>query len=421
MGKMLRFLLLLGLAFSATGCDTFTGSVEAAASSAGEKVYRLEYLVKLDPDREGARVTLRLAQPRNLLREIRFAADSTHYSEISGDGSLTISEDQISWIPPATGGSLTWFVKIRRNRGDTGFDAYIEPGWALFRGEDIIPRAATRTLKAARSDTYLRFELPTGWSVMTEYAKRDGGFLVSKPERRFASPGGWILAGQIGSRTEVIAGTRVNVAAPQGHDVRRMDMIAFLHWTLPEVLRLLPEFPQRLTVFSAGDPMWRGGLSAEQSFFIHSERPLISENGTSALLHEVMHVGLGIAAQPGHDWIVEGLAEYYSIEILRRSGSVSETRHKRTMRKLSQWSKSAESLRANSAGGAVTALAVTVFAGLDQEIRLKSEGRYSIDDVARALAAAGQRVSYEQLDSLVTSLIGEPAAALRPDNLRGVR
>ncbi|MFZ8990590.1 MAG: hypothetical protein ACO2ZJ_09655, partial [Pseudohongiellaceae bacterium] len=408
-------------AFSATGCDTFTGSVEAAASSANEKVYRLDYLVKIDPDREGARVTLRLAQPRNLLREIRFAADSTHYSEISGDGSLTISEDQISWIPPATGGSLTWFVKIRRNRGDTGFDAYIEPGWALFRGEDIIPRAATRTLKAARSDTYLRFELPTGWSVMTEYAKRDGGFLVSKPERRFASPGGWILAGQIGSRTEVIAGTRVNVAAPQGHDVRRMDMIAFLHWTLPEVLRLLPEFPQRLTVFSAGDPMWRGGLSAEQSFFIHSERPLISENGTSALLHEVMHVGLGIAAQPGHDWIVEGLAEYYSIEILRRSGSVSETRHKRTMRKLSQWSKSAESLRVSNAGGAVTALAVTVFAGLDQEIRLKSEGRYSIDDVARALAAAGQRVSYEQLDSLVTSLIGEPAAALRPDNLRGVR
>lgn len=414
-------MLLLGLAFSATGCDTFTGSVEAAASSANEKVYRLEYLVKIDPAREGARVTLRLAQPRNLLREIRFAADSRHYSEISGDGSLTISEDQISWIPPATGGSLTWFVKIRRNRGDTEFDAYIEPGWALFRGEDIIPRAATRTLKAARSDTYLRFELPTGWSVITEYAKRDGGFLVSKPERRFASPGGWILAGQIGSRTEVIAGTRINVAAPQGHDVRRMDMIAFLHWTLPEVLRLMPEFPQRLTVFSAGDPMWRGGLSAEQSFFIHSERPLISENGTSALLHEVMHVGLGIAAQPGHDWIVEGLAEYYSIEILRRSGSVSETRHKRTMRKLSQWSKSAESLRVSNAGGAVTALAVTVFAALDQEIRLKSEGRYSIDDVARALAAAGQRVSYEQLDSLVTSLIGEPAAALRPDNLRGVR
>ena len=43
----------------------------------------------------------------------------------------------------------------------------------------------------------------------------------------------------------------------------------------------------RLLIVSAGDPMWRGGLSGPSSMFLHSDRPLISENRTSTLLHEL--------------------------------------------------------------------------------------------------------------------------------------
>ena len=39
------------------------------------------------------------------------------------------------------------------------------------------------------------------------------------------------------------------------------------------------------------------------------------------LLHEVMHAMLGIHATSGDDWIVEGLAEFYSLELLRLSGT----------------------------------------------------------------------------------------------------
>lgn len=419
MGKIKQFLLLLGVGFTAAGCDSLSSDVAAAGSEGDEKVYRLEYLVEIDPAREGARVTLTVEQPRNFLRSLNFTADPAYISELAGDGSLTTDSERVTWLPPATGGSLSWFVTIRRSRDPGEFDAYIGSDWALFRGEDIIPRAVSRALKNSRSDTNLIFKLPTGWSVITEYAKRDGMFPVSKPNRRFASPGGWILAGKIGSRTEAIAGTRVTVAAPTGHAVRRMDLIALLHWTLPEVLRILPNFPQRLTVFSAGDPMWRGGLSAEQSFFIHSERPLISENGTSAPLHEIMHVGLGISAEPGNDWIVEGLAEYYSIELLRRTGSVSESRNRRTMKSLAAWGQTAKTLRVRNASGNVTARAVTVFAALDREIREVSKGRFSLDDVAQLIAAAEQEVSYEQLDDIVTSLVGQQAEALLPANLPG--
>jgi hypothetical protein len=419
MGKITRFLLFLGIGLTAAGCDRLTSEVAAAATDGEENVYRLEYRVELDPAREGARVTLTVKQARNLLRSLDFPVNPAYYSELSGDGSLSINNDRATWRPPATGGSLSWFVKIRRARDAGEFDAYIGPDWALFRGEDIIPRAVSRALKSARSDTYLKFDLPYAWSVVTEYGKRDGLFPVIKPARRFASPSGWILAGKIGTRTEAIAGTRVTVAAPTGHAVRRMDLIALLHWTLPEVLRIIPSFPQRLTVVSAGEPMWRGGLSAEQSFFIHSDRPLISENGTSAPLHEIMHVGLGLSAEPGSDWIVEGLAEYYSIELLRRTGSVSESRNRRTLQSLAEWGKSAKTLRTRNASGSVTARAVIVFADLDREIREISNGRLSLDDVVRSLAVAEQDVSYQRLEGIVTSLIEKPAEALLPENLPG--
>ena len=71
-------------------------------------------------------------------------------------------------------------------------------------------------------------------------------------------------------------------------------MLALLNWNLPELARAVPNLPRRLTVISAGDPMWRGGLSAPQSIFIHAERPLISENGTSTLMHEIMHICMPI-------------------------------------------------------------------------------------------------------------------------------
>ena len=70
--------------------------------------------------------------------------------------------------------------------------------------------------------------------------------------------------------------------------------------------------------------MWRGALSAPQSLYVHAERPLLSGNATSTLLHEIVHIGLGLADERGADWIVEGLAEYYSLEVLRRSGTISE-------------------------------------------------------------------------------------------------
>ncbi len=332
--------------------------------------------------------------------------DDKTLGDIDGDGEISIADGRIRWRPPADGGRLRWFATINHLRNGETFDAYIGDDWALFRAEDVIPPTATRTRPRSVSKTRLMFDLPDGWSAVTEYFRRSNVFDVSNPDRRFDRPTGWIVLGKLGVRHETVAGVRVVVAAPVGHDVRRLDILAMLNWTLPDLVRLLPDFPRRLTVISAGEPMWRGGLSAPRSFYVHAGRPLISENGTSTIMHEAIHVGLGVAAVKGADWITEGLAEYYGLEILRRSGTISEKRFRSARAELAKWGRQARSLCQDPSTGAVTARAVTLFGKLNDEIRKKSARKYDLDDVLRSIASSANKISAKQLGDIVADLAG---------------
>jgi hypothetical protein len=225
--------------------------------------------------------------------------------------------------------------------------------------------------------------------------------------------------GDLGIRRETIAGTRVAIAAPQGHGVRRMEMLALLNWTLPELNEMLPDALPRLTIVSAGTPMWRGGLSAPASFFLHAERPLISENATSPLLHEVMHTALGLRARDGYDWIVEGLAEYYGIELLRRGRAITRRRAETALAKQAEWAERADRLCMDYSSAETTALAVTLFAELDRELRNRSDGTASLDEVLPRIV--GREVDLEFLESAASGLIGETPDTLHIDRLPGCR
>ncbi len=364
---------------------------------------------------------LTVSQGDDLLREMRFDADPGRYSAFEADGELSVTDGRVRWSPPANGGSLRWQVAIPNQRYGNGYDAWLDESWGLFRAEDIIPRAATRTLIGVSSETSIEFSLPGAWSVVTEYAERNGRFRVHKAGRRFSQPSGWIVLGNLGVRRERIAGTRVAVAAPENQGVRRMDMLALLNWTLPELARIVPSMPPRLTVISAGTPMWRGGLSAPQSIYIHADRPLISENGTSTLLHEVVHVALGASAAGDFDWIVEGLAEFYSLQLLRRSGSITPARYKRALQRQFEWARSAQALCGQSSTGETTALAVTVFATLDREIRDGSDDAHSLDDVLHRILQTTAPLSLASLSAISADLMGEKPDALHIDKLPGCR
>jgi hypothetical protein len=397
------------------------GAATESAIAESTLEYETHYSARADQHRGLIEMQLELRQPRHLLREVRFRVDDSRFTEFSGDGELWRDQDVLRWSPPAGGGILRWQAGLNHRRNDNGYDAWLGKQWGIFRAEDIIPRAATRTLKGATSVTTLSFELPAGWSVATEYAEDEGIFTVQTGNRRFKQPSGWVAIGDLGVRRERIAGVRVAVAAPVDNGVRRLDMLALLNWTLPELARIVPDLPTRLTIISAGEPMWRGGLSAPASLFIHADRPLISENGTSTLLHEIMHIALGLRAAAGSDWIIEGLAEYFSLELLRRSGTFSKSRHDRARTAQEEWSKSSTRLCGDTSTGATTARAVAVFIELDEELRQASKGKNNLDDMVSKLRSANTSIDVDLLVETATELLGKNPDALHIDKLPGCR
>lgn len=402
-------------------CSACDAPAAVTPSDIEPRIYKVHYTIRPDPSHGSVEVEMTVRQSRGELREVSFSIDDVALSDIEADGNLAVGDDRVTWRPGQTGGYLSWRIAISHRRGDGGYDAWLNNSWGIFRAEDIIPRARTRALKNALGETTLSFELPASWSVVSEYPTHMDRISVANPRTRFDQPRGWIAVGNLGIRRETIAETRVIIAAPEGQMARRMDMLALLNWILPELKLVLPDSIPRLTIISADDPMWRGGLSAPASIYIHSSRPLISENATSTLAHELFHVALGKTAEPGFDWIIEGLAEYYSLELLKRGGAITARRYGTALDKQSQWSADAGKLCATRSSGATTALAVVILRNLDNELRKKSSGRVSLDDVVAGIAKTESRVSLQTLDDLVTGLIQEAAAALHGDALTGCR
>ena len=409
-----RWLLPLVIALIG-GC----GVPESESASRGDSgEYAVHYIIEPTPAAATARVTMRLRQGRALLRELSFAAEGI-VGTIDGDGNIERTAQRVTWQPPANGGALEWEIEIAHERSNGGFDAFLNADWGVFRMEDAIPRARARTLKGAVSRTTFAVELPRGWSFVSEYSALKRPIVVDRPERRFDQPTGWVAVGKLGVRRDTIAGTRVAVAAPEGHNVRRLEMLALLNWTLPELNEVLPGALPRLTVVSAGEPMWRGGLSAPASLFLHADRPLISENATSPLLHEVMHVALGMRPRDGYDWIAEGLAEYYGIELLRRGRAITPRRADAALERQAEWALQADNLCGRTSTAATTARAVTLFAALDRELVSRSDNATGLDELLPVLTDS--RPDLEMLVAAVTHLVGETPDVLHIDNLPGCR
>jgi hypothetical protein len=415
MNRYSRSLILIcPLAFLACGAPASEENVSSVSPS-----YSVHYKISPEPADRSIRVEMTVKQSDTQLKELKFGYVAEHLFNVNSDGDLNINNNQVTWLPGKGGGTLSWKVHATQQRNGKGYDAYLNDDWGILRAEDIIPRARTRTVSGATSKTSISFALPPGWSAVSEYAHTDDGISIDKPERRFDQPSGWIALGKLGTRRESIAGTDVIVAAPRGQGVRRLDMLALLNWTLPELAEIVDQTLPRLTIVSAGDPMWRGGLSAPASMFIHADRPLISENATSTLVHELVHVTFDIHAADGFDWIVEGLAEYYSLELLRRGSAITAQRHRRALQQQAEWANDATTLCGGNSSGATTALAVTIFQRLDKELKRKTAGSFDLDMLVRELVAVNSDVTLASLQQIAAAHLGETAAAITTNDLPG--
>lgn len=383
----------------------------------------LDYRVKFLPDSDQAEVSLTLADA-TLIYGLTFnLGEEGGYSDFTADGEWQQESAQKAvWLPGKGKSTLSYRVRINHERSSGRFDARMTPDWALLRGDDLVPAVTLRQEVGTELVARLQFDLPDGWKSVETGWPRIGKhkFRIDNPLRKFDRPTGWIVAGKVGTRRAKLGETDLSIAAPVGEGMRRMDILTLLTFVWPEIQGVFPRDPAKLLIVGGGDPMWRGGLSATNSYYMHSDRPLVSENGTSSLVHELVHVFGRIRARDRSDWITEGLAEYYAIELMRRAGGLSEERYQKIREQLIGWSKPVKSLRTSSASGPVTARAVLLLQELDREIRQATKDSSqprSLDDVTRGLMRVG-KASTQDFIEISENVMGGPSEVLDTALLR---
>lgn len=403
---------------AALACAVLAVLLAHIAAADERDYYDAQYRARIAVDSGTIEVELSLSG-RHLPSRIVMNIASGRYRNFSSAQPLQLSDGQAVWRPQGRKSTLRYEFIVDHKRSSKGYDSLLTDSWTIFRADKLVPRVRVTARKNLHSRAVIEFMVPQGWSVITPYAPSGPHrYAFDDPARRFDRPLGWMLAGKIGSRGEFIRDTHVIVAAPVGESARRQDMLAFLNWNLPHLLDVFPQFPKRTLIVTAGDPMWRGGLSGPASMYVHARLPLISENRTSTPLHELTHIALGIRSDEESDWIVEGMAEFYSLEILRRSGGISKRRHAQALQGLQDVARQSPSLFTDNSSGATTARAVLVMHALDMEIRQSTHGKASLDDVARRLAKERGTITLLRLQQTAAALTGSPLRSLERRQLR---
>lgn len=379
----------------------------------------LDYHVKLLPQSDQAEVRLSLSQG-SAVRSLNFdLGRDGDYSDFKADGQWSVSEHRGLWQPSADKASLTYRVRLTHARKPGIYEARMTPGWALFRGEDLVPTARLDQQDGVELVSRLVFELPAGWNSVETAWPRIGPhkFRIDNVSRLFDRPTGWMLAGDLGSRRVRLGETDVTVASPKGQAMRRMDVLTLLTFVWPQVEAAFPRHPAKLLLVGASDPMRRGAFSARDSIYLNSRTPLVSENGSSPLVREVVQAIGRFNDHDTSDWISEGLGEYYAIELLRRAGGITDERYQAIQARLAKDGKNVTSLRGEHVSGATVSRAVVVLQELDREIRVKTHNKRSLDDLAQAVMRANS-INTAEFVQLAENIIGESSVVLNSKLLR---
>ena len=381
----------------------FVSFASHAAEAGG---YRVEWTVALEAGVDAARVTMALSDA-SAVERIRFSFDPERFTDFAVTrGELDLDTERATWVPGTEDASLSYRVKVTRARPNSNqkesYDALMTDSWALFRGERITPRVRVEARGDAESEAVLQLVPPEGWSVNTAWPidqddPREHVYLLDDPDRSFDRPRGWFIAGRLSVQRARVGGeTLFSIASPLNSGVDKMGWLTLVSLVWPELEKAFGTVPAKMLMVSGDDPLWRGGLSGPNSFFFHGSRRAISENGTSPLFHELTHVITRISGDFNDDWIAEGLAEFYGIELLYRSGGYDADMRADILADLADWAQDADELRVRNSTGATTAKAVLVFEALDREIRDVTDERESLDAVTRRLMVK-RRVSLDDL------------------------
>jgi len=392
-----------------------------ASHGAWAKKVDLDYHVRLLPQSGQAEVRLTLADGA-AVRSLDFdLGKEAVYSDFKADGAwqLQAGARRGLWQPGAGVSSLSYRVQLNHALKNAGYDSRITAQWALFRGDDLVPAARLDQQDGTELVARLVFELPGDWKSVETPWPRIGKqrFRIDNPSRLFDRPTGWMLAGNLGSRRTRLGETEVTVAGPQGQGLRRMDTLTLLTFVWPQLQSVFPRNPPKLLLVGARDQLWRGTRAGYHSIYLNSNRPLVNENGSSPLLRELVRVFAQVNDQERSDWIGEGLAEYYGIELLRRAGGITEDRYQAVQARLARQGEKVTTLRGEQITDAGVARAVLLLQALDREIRLHTHNQRSLDDVTQGLMRLNS-VSTAEFIQLSENVLGRGSEVLNTKLLR---
>ncbi len=411
------WLALLGLGLSGCAALVERGDQPLDVSDDAEAAtYEVLYSADFLPADGIALVEIRVTQDAGQLREADFRAPASRYKPLAADGELVETDRGFLWRPPEGGGVLTYEFKVANQRGrgnPPSYDARMEAAWALLRADHLFPPARTRTAGPAQSQPWIRLTGPDDWHFETRYGPVGAEpVAIRERERRFIRPTGWMVAGQLGIRRDEIAGIAVAVAGPTEQGFRRNDILAMLNWNLSALLEVFPDERDRLLIVGANDPSWRGGLSGPYSLYLHTDRPMVNEDGTSTVIHELVHVYSRQSASGNDNWIIEGIADFYAVEIMRRTGTITAARFERAVTSMAQRAQRIDTLKARGVNHDQRAAAARLMYEIDQEIRAASNGRQSLDDLMPLLEPDRTALTQALFETALTDLLGRPSETL---------
>lgn len=387
--------LLLGLVVGSMldrGQPAFADDdAEAVANSDPQPTYAIEYTVRISANRpRTAHVRWSLAGAEEVTR-LRLEIDPERHRDFRGSGDVKVSDDEVLWYPRGPYGHLEYDVSLRhrRSRGK-GYDSYAGRDWVITRSRDLFPPTHIDIDLAIepnpRSRSTIRFRLPRNWKSATAMERISTH--VYRPEasgRWLDRPRGWIGLGRLDRVERRVAGVDIAIVSPPGTNSPRGEILDLYEACLPSLVRLLSTVPPRLLIVVGPDPMWRGGISGEQSIYLHEDRPIRTPDRTSPPLHEAFHVLAPF--RPGTDglWITEGLAEFYSLELQRRAKQLSEADFRRGLRSFERWGRWRVNLSDDRSLAVTNNSAPLVIAAIDEWIQIRTKGERGLDDVVHEI------------------------------------
>ena len=211
------------------------------------KIYDVTFSGTFQPAKGVVEAAIHVQQKSHLLRSLDLAAPEGQFSNFSGDGLIERKGKRLLWTVPKEGGSLFYSARVNHEHGVL-LDAKMTRDWAILRLDDVFPTAQVRSRKGAESKSRLELHGPAGWRFESRYGPLQKPRAVDDPQRGFDRPTGWLAAGDLGIRKEMIGKRMVTVAAPQNQGMQRLDIIAFLRWTMPTLVKIFPDFPNRLLI-----------------------------------------------------------------------------------------------------------------------------------------------------------------------------